>query len=163
NHLRGYSKAADMLAGAARHGMTEADTNLLFQNAGRPLNIHQITTGLARGGKFNPEPGELTDPFEASSHESNIKPSYYDLHIANRYTLPTAFEIRGLLQGGAITEAEGETLYLQIGRPPDLAKKIATYFAGGTTGGTTPLADKARTQFWNTVHRSYIAGETDEN
>src|SRR5262249_37512594 len=69
----------------------------------------------------------------------------------------------GLLQGHAITEAEGETLYLQIGRPPDLAKKIAAFFYGSATGGSTPLADKARTQFWNTVHRSYIAGETDEN
>ena len=162
NHLRGYSNATDMQKGAAKHGMSADDVNLLFQNAGRPLNVHQITTGLARGGKFNPEPGEIADPFLAASHESNIKPSYYDLNVANRYTLPTAFEIRGLLQGGAIKADEGEKLYLQIGRPPDLAKKIAEFFAAGTAAVADPHVTKADNAHWTKVQNSYIAGEIDE-
>ena len=162
NHLRGYSNADDMRKGAALHGMSPDDVNVLFQNAGRPLNVHQITTGLARGGQFNPEPGEIADPFLAASHESNIKPSYYDLNVANRYTLPTAFEIRGLLQGGAITAARGEELYLQIGRPPDLAKLIAEFFAAGTAAVADPHVTKAENSHWTKVQNSYIAGEIDE-
>lgn len=131
NHLRGYSGETDMNAGAARHGMSPDDAAILFQNAGRPLAIHQITTGLARGATFNPEPGELTDPYEAASHESDIKPSYYALNIANRYTYPSAFVIRQLAQAGELTEAQTEDTLLKLGWEPGFAKQIAAAWSAG--------------------------------
>jgi hypothetical protein len=51
--LRGWIKDPEMYAGTALHGMSQADTDLLFQVLGRPIPVHQITTGLARGGTYN--------------------------------------------------------------------------------------------------------------
>ena len=62
------------------------------------MNVRQITQALARGGTFNPEPGELTDPYDAAIVEGNLKPAYYDLAKANRYTLPSPFTMRSLTQ-----------------------------------------------------------------
>lgn len=132
NTLRGYSDLNAMRAGAARHGMTPDDVNVLFQNAGRPLNIHQITTGLARGGKFQPIPGELTDPFEAASHESNLKPSYYDLNIANRYVIPSVLAIRQLATSGVWDAPTTEQRLLWSGWYPPDAHDVAQAWARGS-------------------------------
>lgn len=143
NYIRGYSKDTDMVAGAARHGMTQTDAELLFQNAGRPLPIHQITTGLARGGVFHPEPNEQTDPYEASVRESNIKPSYYDIAIANKYVYPAAFVLRGMAQTGDLTEAETHQILLYEGWEPNLAAKVASRWAApsGSSSKEATAAD----------------------
>ncbi len=142
-HLRGYIDKTQMYAGTALHGMSEADTDRLFQVLGRPLAVHQITTGLARGGKFNPIPGELTDPFEASVHEANIKPSFYDLAIANRYTYPSAFVIRALTSDGTFSGPQAEQILLEVGWRPDLAKLAAAKWAAtvGTSGKDATAAN----------------------
>jgi hypothetical protein len=153
-HLRGYITAAEMYAGTALHGMSTEDTDRLYNVLGRPLTVHQITTGLARGGTFQPVPGELTDPYEASVHESNIKPAYYDLAIANKYTLPGYFVIKAMLTAGTITEAEGAQLFKEEGWPPDLAEKAAAALApAGSTG-------KRLTQ--SQIHAAFKAGTMTE-
>jgi hypothetical protein len=43
---------------AARHGMHEDDALVIYQNQGRPLNLHQITQALAWGAKYNKGPGD---------------------------------------------------------------------------------------------------------
>jgi hypothetical protein len=163
-HLRGYVSEDEMYAGCALHGMSQADAFRLYQVSGRPLTVKQITTGLARGGTFEPLPGEITDPFEASVHEANIRPSFYSLAIANRYTLPSDFVIRALLKDGVITAAHGEQLLLQSGRPPDLAKIIADHYATATA--TTPATDKhvnsAQTALLTTIRRRYVDGAITE-
>lgn len=135
NALRGYRSLADALEGAALHGMTEADATMIYQNQGRPMAVRLITQALARGGKFKPEPGEITDPYEASIVEGSLKPAYYDLAKALRYTLPSAFVIRGLAQAKDISRDEAETLLLESGWEPTLAKKVAGQWATGGTGG----------------------------
>jgi hypothetical protein len=79
NAVRGYHEFEWALEQAKRPGMSEADATVIYQNQGRPMNIRQITQALSRGAKFNPEPGELRDPYEASVVEGNIKPAYYEL------------------------------------------------------------------------------------
>jgi hypothetical protein len=91
NALRGYHDFSWALDQAKRHGMSEADATVIYQNQGRPMNIHQITQALARGAKFNPEPGEIQDPYLASIVEGPVKPGYYELAESLKYTLPSAF------------------------------------------------------------------------
>jgi hypothetical protein len=74
NALRGYHDQAWATEQAARHGMSAADALVIYQNQGRPMNIHDITRALAWGAKFHPEPGELTDPYHASVVEGPVKP-----------------------------------------------------------------------------------------
>ena len=47
NALRGYHDFSWALEQAKRHGMSEADATVIYQNQGRPMNIRQITQALS--------------------------------------------------------------------------------------------------------------------
>src|SRR5438105_3309226 len=51
--LRGWIDDAAMYAQTARHGMSKADTDLLFKITGRPLSFHQVFIGERRGGVYD--------------------------------------------------------------------------------------------------------------
>lgn len=162
NYLRGYTKDFDVaLAGAAKHGMTPEDATLVFENLGRPLTLHQITTGLARGGTFQPEPNEQTDPYQAAVRESSVKPSYYDLAIANRYSLPGYFVIKAMLANGTLTADEAATIFKQEGWPPDLADKAAAALAP-TSGGASSIVGSHTTSAIGAVRKAYIVAQMSE-
>lgn len=162
-HLRGWLTEQQMLDGAARHGMSAADVGLLFETHRRPLNPHAITTALARGGKFAPQTGEITDPYEASVHQADLGPEWYDLAIANKYSYPSAFVLRTLAQDGDLgdTQAVNELL-LEIGWKPQLATLVAAKWTAPATGTTAakidPWVAKADTQLWTAVHKGYVGG-----
>jgi hypothetical protein len=160
NALRGYHDFAWAVDQARRHGMSEADATVIYQNQGRPMNVRQITQALARGGKFNPEPGEIKDPYDAAIVEGNLKPAYYDLAKANRYTLPSPFVMKSLTQAGTWDAAKAEKRLLEAGWIPEDAAEAAADWAGGTASGADAHVGKAQTQLWTTLHRSYIAGES---
>lgn len=155
NHLRGYSQASDMYDRAARHGMRQADVDILFQNAGRPLTVHQITTGLARGGVFNPETNELTDPYEASVHESNIKPSYYDLAIANRYSYPSLFQLNALVKANAITADTAADWATKDGLAPEVVTALHTFWSGEQAGGGGTTGTKPKQYTYSQIHSAW--------
>jgi SOS response regulatory protein OraA/RecX len=133
NALRGYRSLPVALEGAALHGMSEEHATMIYQNQGRPMAVRMITQALARGGDFKPEPGEIKDPYDASIVEGNLKPAYYDLAKAMRYSYSVPFWWRTLVSSGAIQAAEAEQLLLNLGNPPDLAHRITVHFAGATT------------------------------
>ncbi len=161
-HLRGWLTAAQMYAGTALHGMSQADTDLEFQIHRRPLNPHAITTALARGGKFHPSPGEITDPYEASVHQANLGPEWYELAIANKYSYPSAFVLRALATGGELDEPTTKQTLLEIGWKPDLVDKVVAAWFGATTAGADKHVARAQTQLWTKTHSSYIAEEIDD-
>jgi hypothetical protein len=158
-NLRGYISQEEMYAGTALHGMSQEDSDRLFRVLGRPLTVHQITTGLARGAKFNPIPGELTDPYEASVHESNIKPSYYELAIANRYNYPSLFQLNTLVKGNAITADQAADWANKDGYAPEVVTVLHDFWtkeqasAGGT--GTT----KPKTFTYSQIHQAWKTGQ----
>lgn len=161
-HLRGWRTQAEMYGGSARHGMTKPDTDLLYQIERRPMNPHAITTGLARGGTFKPQVGEIQDPYEASVHQADLGPEWYDLAIANRYTYPSAFVLRSLAEAGDLgDEAAVRQILLEIGWKPELAAKVAAKWVP-TGAAADPHVSKAQTQLWNTTHTSYKGGEIDD-
>ena len=136
--IRGWIDDAAMHAGAAQSGMTTADTDLLEKMIGRPLNIHQVTTGEARGGAYNGPTAGIPEAYLRSLQEGNLRPEWYALAYANRYTLPSAFVIRRLQDAGVIDAARAHTLYLESGWPPDLAAAVSG--AAGTAPGATSKA-----------------------
>lgn len=160
--LRGWINQAQRDAGAARHGMEPAEAQLLFDMTGRPIPVHQVTTGEARGGEFNGDHGHIPAPFLRSLEESNVRPEWYSLAYANRYSYPSAFVLRTLVQTHELTEAEGKQTLLDIGWNPTLATKVAARWAGGTAAAGDPHVTKAEMQLWATLHRSYLDEETDE-
>lgn len=124
-HLRGWIDEEAMYAQTARHGMSREDTDLLFKILGRPISVHQVTTGLARGGTFGGFYEGVPQPFLSALQQSNVRPEWGNLDYANRYSYPSAFFFRLLQTTGALTPAEAEQRYLELGWPPDLAKQIA--------------------------------------
>jgi hypothetical protein len=161
-HLRGWVTKPEMYAGTARHGMSQADTDLEFQIHRRPLTPHAIKQGLARGANFNPEAGELQDPYEASVHQNNLGPEWYELAISLAGSYPSLFITNRLVTQGTITPTQGRTWMQKSG----MADEVVTALHDSWTGGTTATADahstKAQNQLWTTTHRSYVAEEIDD-
>lgn len=159
-HLRGYIAADAMYAGTALHGMSREDTDRLFQVLGRPLPVHQITTALARGAKFHPIPGELTDPYEASVHESNIKPSYYEMAIANKYSYPSLFQLNNLVKAKAIDAPTAEDWAHKQGLAPEVVTAMGVYWRSltGASGGTSTKT--ATSSAVRAIQKAYVQGNT---
>jgi hypothetical protein len=135
--------------------MSTEDTDIIFQNAGRPLVAHQITTGLARGGVFMPEPNEQTDPYQAAVRESNVKPSYYDLWFANRYSYPSLFQLNALVKGNAITADTAKDWAQKDGLAPEVVAALYTFWQGEqatAAGGTTT---KPKTFTYSQIHQAW--------
>lgn len=157
NALRGYHTLTWAQQQAERHGMSHADSLVIYQNQGRPMAVSNITKALARGGKFQPEPGELTDPYMASIVEGNLKPGYYNLAEALKYTLPSAFVMRTLATTGVWTEAKTALRLREIGWPPEDADEAAHAWASSVGGAKEdPWVKKAEQQLWTAIHKGYV-------
>ena len=157
--LRGFLTRDERLKHTEAHGMNDADSDLLYDLLGRSIPAHQITTGEARGGTFEGPTDTIPAAYLQSLQRGNLRPEYYDLAYANRYSYPSAFFFRLLLQTGELTADEGYDAFLKLGWPPDLARKIADALA--TTKGTAadPHVTKAQNQLWTAAHRTYV-GQT---
>jgi SOS response regulatory protein OraA/RecX len=162
NALRGYHDFDWALDQAKRHGMSEEDATVIYQNQGRPMAIKQITQALSRGGKFKPEPGEITDPYMASIVEGNVKPGYYDLALSLKYTLPSPFVMRQLTASGVWTEAKAAKRLKDSGWLPEDADEAAKAWAEPAAAKADTHVGKAQTQLWTTLHTAFMAGDVSE-
>ena len=160
--LRGWIDDAAMHAGAGLSGMETADTDLLFKVSGRPIPVHQVTTGLARGGEFAGPTGDIPEAYIRSLEEGNQRPEWYSLSYANRYTYPSAFVLRTLATTGELSATDVHQTLLELGWRPDFAEKVTRAWTGGTVAKADPHVTKAENQLWTTLHRSYVNDESDE-
>jgi hypothetical protein len=160
--LRGFQTQAERDAGAAKHGMGPNDAQLLYDMLGRAPAVHAITTGLARGGKYDGTPQTIPEPYLSAVERANIRPEWYDIEYANRYLYPSAFVLRALAQAGDLGgQAQVEQVLLEIGWKPSFATQVSTAWTQGAKSGD-PHEAKAQTQLWTTTHKSYIAEEIDD-
>lgn len=157
DHLRGWTDEAAMNAGTAKHGMSVEDTAILFRINGRPLSWHQVFIGMRRGGVYNGPTDQIDAPFLKALQESNIRPEWYNIAWAQRYTYPAAFVLRALTQGGDIPQAESEQILLYEGWEPALAHTVSMKWAGTT--GTTATQKK---QTLSHLTDEYLSGALSE-
>lgn len=160
--LRGYITEAQRRAKTAQHGMSQADSDLLYDLLGRGVNVHQVLIGARRGGVYNGPTDQIPAEYLASLRRGNLRPEFYNLAYAGRESYPSAFVTRGLLTAGAITIERGKELFSGLGWPQDVADSAAETFGVTTTAKTDGHVTKAQTQLWTTLHRSYLAGESSE-
>ena len=160
--LRG--QVADGSVGAALSGLDPADYKILFGILGRPLNIHQVTTGLARGGRYNANATDYSavpaGPYRDAIRRSAIRPEYAELDYANRYTYPSGFQIKS--EAADLGEAQTEQLLLEVGWDPKWAKLFATKWSGGAGPTADKHVAKAQTQLWSATHKGYLTGELSD-
>lgn len=162
NAIRGWSDKPAMVAGAARHGMTADDVELIWENAGRPLSWHQVWIGLQRGGTYDGPTGDIAPAFLDSLRQSNIRPEYYNLAWAQRYNYPSAFVLRALTSSGELTEAQTEEVLLFEGYEPGFAKLVATQWAGSGGTTTSALAKSHTTSAVTAIRKAYIVAQMSE-
>ena len=158
NALRGHHDFDWAAQQAARHGMSKEDAFLIYQNQGRPLNLHQITQALAWGATYNPGQGDNPDPWMQAVLLGPVRPEFYDMQHTLKYTLPSAFYFRSLQEQGVLKEKDAETWYLRLGWPPELAKLVAAAYAKPTATGTKadPWVAKADNQLWTATHKAFV-------
>jgi len=152
-HLRGWITQADMYAGTALHGMSQADTDIEFQIHRRPMTVRQITQALAWGGTFQPAAGEIQDPYSASVHQANLGPEWYDLgeHLKHTYSVP--FWWRSMTSAGALSPAEATTILLRLGNPPDFVTQAVNHF---TAAGTAATKEQTKAELLAEYEGGYI-------
>jgi hypothetical protein len=162
--LRGYLTAAERRARTQLHGMTDANSDLLYDVLGRAPSIRQTYIGLARGATYNGNPTTIPEPFLSAAQRSNIRPEWYSVAYENRYSLPSAFVVRTLLTDGAIDATRAQSIFEHSGWPADLATLVADHYAAKAGGGAgaDPHVTKAENQLWTAVHSSYVKDRTDD-
>lgn len=162
--LRGYYDRAERLKNTAKHGMSDADSDLLYDVQGRGLSLHAAFIAERRGGVFKGPTDAIPDWAMFQLQRGNLRPEVYNLAYAGRHTYPSPFVIRGLLTDGAITEAQGEQIYLDVGWPEWLAPLVAQHYAKSASGAAAadPHVTKAENQLWTATHASYVKDRTDD-
>lgn len=155
--LRGFLTAEQRTALTDQHGMSAANSDLLYDLLGRSIPEHQIVTGEARGGVFEGPIDTIPKAYLQSLQRGNLRPEYYNLAYANRYSMPSAFVFRALLTDGAITQAEGEQYFLEIGWPPTLAKQVSEAYAQtGTVAKLNPVVKAQQTKLLTAMHKASV-------
>jgi hypothetical protein len=157
-HLRGWIDQPTMYAGTALHGMSQADTDNLFLVLGRPIPVHQITKGLARGAVYDGDTSEIPAEYLKSMQEANTRPEWYALEFAaNEYTWPGYFVLKPLTSSGVITVEECTSILEWSGWEPSLAAQTAQSFVTGTTTASTHVKS-AQTAVVTAAKKAYLAG-----
>src|SRR4051812_8629582 len=133
--LRGYYDRATRLDNTRKHGMSDADSDLLYDVQGRRLSLHAAFVAERRGGVFRGPTDAIPDWAMFQLQRGNLRPEVYNLAWAGRHTYPSPFVIRGLLTDGAITEKQGEQIYLDLGWPDWLAAPGAAHYSKSASAG----------------------------
>lgn len=161
-HIRGWITRAEMHAGAARHGMSPEDVDLLYLRTGRPAAPGQMATAAARG--IDGPDGTPLDraQFLKGIAESDIRPEWGPMLWESRYLYPPLFQLTRLVQAGAI-DADTAAKWAEYDRyPPEVVQALHAYWSQPGSSGDSGFVKRAQTQLWSTTHRSYLAGESDE-
>lgn len=151
--LRGYYQRPTRLANTQKHGMTDADSDLLFEVLGRGLSLHQMVIGKARGGVYGFNNPAIPADELASMQRGNLRPEYYDIAWHGRYGYPTGFQIKAEATAGNLSPAQTDQILLELGWDP----KWATHFSQAWTGGGT-TATKQKKQTLSHLLAEYLSG-----
>jgi hypothetical protein len=154
--LRGFLTVEERRTNTAKTGMSETDSDLLYNVLGRAPAVHTITKGLAFGGTYNGGSDGIPEVYLSALQRGNLRPEYYDIAYHDRYLWPSAFVLRSLTQTGEITADDAEQVLTYIGWEPDFAKKVAHSWGGSTPAVADPHVTKALGQLWTVTHKSYV-------
>jgi hypothetical protein len=156
NALRGHHDFDWAAQQAERHGMSREDAFLIYQNAGRPLNLHQISQAIGWGAKYNPGPGDDPDPWHQAVLLGAVRPEYYEMQDALKYIVPSAFAIRSLAESGVWDEAKTAARLKQAGWIPEDADQVAFAWTQPAAATANPFVGRAQTQLWAAIFNDYV-------
>jgi hypothetical protein len=160
--LRGYIEDPEFHNRMALHGYRAAQADDWFLSAGRPLAPQQMLDLIARKGPSPTGSGVTTfADFEQAIKESDIKPKYAAPARALYFKYPPLFQLRRAVESGGMTpERAREIMHIERYEPQDIESLLSSWTGGGTT--SDPHVTKAENQLWTTLHRSYVAEESND-
>lgn len=135
--IRGFYDRATRLLNTEKHGMSDVDSDNLYNVLGRAPSTHQVVQGLARGGKYPGSYANVPEPYKSAIQRSNIREEWSEIVYAGRYTYPAPFILKALATAGDIPQAEVENILLYEGWEPTLAATVSAKWAGGTGAAQT--------------------------
>ena len=162
-HVRDWIREDEMHAGAARHGMTQHDANLLFLVHGRPLTHAQVFIGLLRGGIYDGPTTDIDPHFLKSLRESDMRPEWYNLAWHARYHFPPFFQTLNALNKGWIDAATATDWLLKQAYDPDAVRTIIENVAGGAPAAPDKHVTSAQTKLLTRIHAGFVKGELTES
>lgn len=157
-HIRGWINETEMHNGAARHGMSPADTDLLYLRTGRPATPHQVLIGLRRGASRGGSVANVPEDIQTSVKQSDIRPEWTEIEYAAALTYPSGFMIRGAVQSGDLTPAQAKQLLYEMGWRESWIDIFVEAWAkpAATTAKENPWLAKAQQRFWTDSQNAYI-------
>jgi hypothetical protein len=160
-HLRGHTDAAGMHAGAARHGMSAADADVIYLRSGRPAAPGQMATAAVRG--IDGPAGRPMDraQFLLGIAESDIRPEWGPMLWESRFLYPSLFQLTRLVTSGTIPVATGAEWAHKARYAPEVVTALRDSWGGAQAPARDPHVVKAENQLWTTQHTSYKNGESD--
>ena len=169
--LRGVTDQTGARAIAGLHGMSDSDADLLYEMLGRGLAVHQITTGLARGGTYQGDTSQIPPEYLDELHRSSLRPEYFNLAYANRYSYPSLFQLNALVKAGGVLPAVAVDWAQKEGMAPEVVDALFTYWesvypgpGGATTAKKTPPEVKSQqTALLTEIRKQYTAGKATYN
>jgi hypothetical protein len=155
--LRGWIDKPTRRALTQQHGMSDFDSDLRFRLARRPLTPHQVKQALARGAKFNPEPGEIKDPYTAAVHQASLGPEWYEMGVALQASYPSLFITNRLVTNGIIDATTGADWIRKSGEADEVVTAMEKSWSSTTSVATVdPHVKKAQTSLWTESHKAYV-------
>jgi len=130
---------ADVIQGM--NGVREADRVIQRDIAGIPLSLGEMLRLWNRGDVTQAD-------VEQAIRESHIKDKYIDAALNLAVTLPSIYEIRLLLQDGAISNQYGTQLLTELGYPADVVTGIIEAFGAGGASSTKAITQGMLTDLY---------------
>ena len=154
--LRGYIDRTARLSLTAQHGMSTADSDLLYNVLGRAPSTHTVVVGLARGGVYPGSYANVPSPYKEAIQRSNIREEWSEVVYAARYNYPSAFVVKSLATGGDLTQAQTVEILLEIGWDPKWANLVAAKWVPTTTATVDTHVKSATTSAITAIRKAYI-------
>lgn len=154
--LRGYYDRDARLGNTAKHGMSDEDSDWLYDVLGRGLSLHAAFVAERRGGVFEGPTDAIPEWALYQLERGNLRPEVYNLAWAGRETYPSYFVTRALAQAGVIDPERAKALFEGLGWPLDVADAAATFYTAGVTAKADPHLTKAEGQLWSAIHKAYV-------
>ena len=155
--LRGFSTRDQRLADTSKHGMSEEDSDKLYDVLGRAPSIHTLVVGLARGGKYPGSYANVPEPFRSAIQRSNIREEWAEVVYAARYNYPSGFQIRSEAKAGDLDAATTKELLLEVGWDPKWAEFFSNAWTGAATAKPLVSASSAESKAARAVLSAYTA------
>lgn len=158
--IKGWIKTDELHAGAARHGMSTDDVDLLYLAAGRPAAPGQMATAVARGVD-GPDGTPMDESqFLKGIRESDIRPEWGPMLWGIRFQYPSLFQLNRLVSDGAVAAATAAEWATKDRYAPEVVDALTRYWQTSKPSNPDPHVVKAQNQLWTSLHRSYLAHKT---